>query len=379
MVRFKQAAAAFGAVLVLVGTTHAEVKIGVTLPLTGPASGLGVPMQNAIKLWPATIGGEKVIVTILDDATDPTKGLQNARRLISEEKVDMVVGSGATPVAAALAAEAASSKVVQLALAPVALPPGKDEWTFRIPHSTGVMATAIVGHMQRSGVKTAGFIGYTDTYGESWLQEMQARLEKAGMKLVAAERYARSDTGVTAQALKLASANPDAILIAASGSGAAMPQLALLDRGYKGRIYQTHGAATRDLMRVGGKAVEGTLVSSAAVMVAEQLPEGHHLKKEALRFVQTYEQAYGAGSRSALAAHGWDISLVLEKVIPLAKRKAAPGTPEFRAALRDALQAAQAITVTGGLLNYSATDHWGYGPSDGVILKIVNGDWKLEP
>src|SRR5690606_33271839 len=107
------------------------------------------------------------------------------------------------------------------------------------------------------------------------LQEVTPRLEKAGIKLVATERFARADTSVTGQALKLTSANPDAVVVVASGSGAAMPQLALVERGYKGKIYQTHAAATRDLMRVGGKSVEGTFVSSGPVVVAEQLPANH--------------------------------------------------------------------------------------------------------
>ncbi len=361
-----------------VTTAHAEVTIGITLPLTGPASGIGIPMQNAIKLWPEVIGGEKVRVVILDDATDPGKGASNARRFITEDKVDLLVGSVATPVAASVAEVALDAKVPQLAMSPVALPAGRDSWTFRVPHSNGMMATAIVNHMVKSGVKTAAFLGYTDAYGESWLNEAKARMEKAGIKLVGAERFSRSDTAVTAQALKLTSAQPDAILIAASGSGAAMPHLAMIDRGFKGNIYQTHGAATRDLIRVGGKGVEGALVSSSPVVVADQLPADHRLKKEGMRFIQVYEKAYGAGSRNALSAHGWDAYLILDKVIPAAIKKARPGTPEFRTALRDAFESVPGINVTGGVLDYTSNDHWGYKDNDPIIMKVVNGDYKFE-
>lgn len=361
-----------------ISTAQAEVTIGITLPLTGPASGIGIPMQNAFKIWPEVVGGEKIRMVVLDDGTDPGKGASNARRFITEDKVDLLIGSVATPVAASVAEVALDAKIPQLAMAPVVLPPGRDAWTFRVPHSNGLMATAIVNHMVKSGVKTAGFLGYADAYGESWLIEVKARMDKAGIKLVGAERFARSDTAVTAQALKLASANPDAILIAASGSGAAMPHLAMVDRGFKGKLYQTHGAATRDLMRVGGKGVEGALVSSSPVVVADQLPADHRLKAEGMRFIQVYEKAYGAGTRNALSAHAWDAYLILDKVIPAALKKARPGTIEFRNALRDALESVPGITVTGGVLDYTSSDHWGYKDNDPIIMKVVNGDYKFD-
>jgi branched-chain amino acid transport system substrate-binding protein len=364
----------------LLATTAAlaDITIGVSVPLTGPASGLGIPMSNGVKMWPATIGGERVKVVILDDATDPTKGVQNARRLISEDKVDVLVGSGATPVAIAMADVAAESKTVQLALSPVGLPPGKDAWTFRMPQSNGVMANAMVSHMVKQGVKTVGFLGYTDAYGEQWLQALTPLLDKAGIKLVGAERFARADTSVTAQALKLASANPDAMVIVASGSGAAMPQLGLVERGYKGKFYQTHAAATKDLMRVGGKATEGTFVTAGPVVVAEQLPEGHPSKALGVKFNTAYEGQYGAGLRNQFAAHSYDVALILEKVVPEALKKGKPGTPEFRAAIKDALETTPALAVTHGVLDFTPADHWGFRPDTGVVMKVVNGEWKLE-
>lgn len=366
------------AALLATGAARADITIGVTLPLTGPASGLGIPMNNGFKLWPDTVGGEKVKLIVLDDATDPTKGVQNARRFV-EEKVDLIVGSGATPVAIPIADVATESKTVQVAMSPAPLPPGKDGWTFRMPPSNGVMAHAVVEHMRKSGVKSVGFLGYTDAYGESWLNELAPRLDKAGIKLVARERFARADTSVTSQALKLVSANPDAVLVVASGSGAAMPQLALVERGYKGRVYQTHAAATRDLIRVGGKGVEGALVPAGPPIVAEQLPDSHAVKPVAQKFVQAYEKQFGAGTRNTLAGHSYDLYLLLEQVVPVAKQKAKPGTPEFRAALKEAMETAKPLVVSNGVLQYTAQDHWGFAPDAGVVMKVVNGDWKLEP
>ena len=356
----------------------ADITIGVSLPLTGPASGLGIPVNQQMKLWPATIGGEKIKLIILDDATDPTNGTKIAKRFVTDDKVDIIIGSVATPVAIPIADVAAESQTVQLSLSPIPLPPGKDGWSFRMPQSNTVMAHAMLTLMKKQGVKTVGFLGYTDAYGESWLKDFTAEAAKSGIKVIATERFARSDTSVTGQVLKLVAANPDAMLIVASGSGAAMPHMAVVDRGYKGKIYQTHAAATRDLMRVGGKAVEGAYVVSGPAVIAEQLPDSHPSKKVAIDFVQKYEKAYGPGSRNQFAGHGYDAELVLEKIIPVALKKAKPGTPEFRAALRDALENIGRTVVSHGVLNWTKDDHWGYTNETGVMLKVVNGDWKVE-
>jgi branched-chain amino acid transport system substrate-binding protein len=360
------------------GSALADITIGVSASLTGPGSGLGIPVNNGVKMWPTSIAGEKLRVVVLDDATDPTKGVQNARRFVNEEKVDIIIGSCITPVAVAMSEVAAESKTVQLALSPIGLPPGKDGWTFRMPQSNSVMANAMVGHMKAQGVKSVGFLGYTDAYGEQWLDAVKPLLEAAGIKLVGVERFARTDTSVTAQALKLTAANPEAMIVVASGSGAAMPQLGLVERGFKGKFYQTHGAATKDLMRIGGKDVEGTFVTAGPVVVAEQLPESHPSRALGVKFNAAYEAIHGAGQRNQFAAHSYDTILMLERVVPLALKKAKPGSAEFRAALKEALETTPALTVTHGVLDFTPTDHWGFRPDTGVVMKVVSGDWKLE-
>ena len=231
--------------------------------------------------------------------------------------------------------------------------------------------------MKKQGVKTIGFLGYTDAYGEQWLKAITAEGEKNGIKVIATERFARSDTGVTAQALKLSSANPDAMLIVASGSGAAMPHKAIIERGYKGRIYQTHAAASRDLMRVGGKDVEGAFVVSGPAVVGDLLPDSHPSKALAMDFVAKYEKAYGAGSRNQFAGHAYDALIVLEKVVPVALKKAKPGTKEFRAALKDAIEGMGRTVFSHGVMNWTKDDHWGYTLETGVMLTVKNGDWAL--
>lgn len=361
------------------GSALADITIGISLPLTGPASGLGIPVANQIKLWPKSIGGEKLNVIVLDDATDPTKGVNNAKRFVTEDRADIIMGSVATPVAIPMADVALETNTPQFMLSPAVLPAGKDAWSFRIPQGNAVMAYAMIEDMKQKGVKTVGFLGYTDAYGESWLRDFQDQSKALnGPKVVAIERFARSDTSVTAQALKLVSANPEAMLVVASGSGAAMPHKALVERGYKGKIYQTHAAASRDLIRVGGKDVEGAYVVSGPALVPEQLPAAHPSKAMAQKFVEQYEAAYGKGSRNQFAAHGFDAVIILEKIIPMALKKAKPGTKEFRAALRDATETMGRTVVSHGVLQYTKDNHWGYTIETGVMLKVVNGDWKID-
>lgn len=377
MKTMRTAIAALAAALAA-GSAAADVTIGISLPMTGPAASIGIPMKNQFELWPRQIAGEKLTVILLDDATDPTKGVQNAKRFVTEDKVDLIIGSGATPVAIAMAAVAAEAQTVQLACSPAQLPPGRDRWTFRMPQSNTVMSHPMVAHMRKQGVKTVGFLGYTDAYGEGWLKEFTPVAEAAGIKVVGVERFARSDTSATAQALKLVSANPDAMLIVATGSGAAMPQKAIVERGFKGRIYQTHAAATRDFIRVAGKDAEGTYVVSGPAVIAEQLPDSHPSKTLAIDFVQKFEQAHGAGNRNQFAGHAYDALIVLEKVLPGALKKAKPGTQEFRSALRDGIETMGRTVFSHGVMNWTKDDHWGFTNETGVMLKVVNQDWKVE-
>jgi branched-chain amino acid transport system substrate-binding protein len=259
----------------------------------------------------------------------------------------------------------------------VGVPPGQDQWLFRLPQGNDVMAHAVVEHMKKQGVKTVGFLGYVDAYGELWLKALTPEAEKAGIKVIATERFQRTDTSVTPQALKLTAANPDAMLIVASGSGAAMPHKAIVERGFKGKIYQTHAAATMDLMRIGGSDVEGSFVVSGPAMVGAQLADNHPSKKAAMDFLAGYEKAYGVGSANQFAGHAYDAKIVLERVIPMAKAKAKPGTPEFRAALRDALETMGRTVFAHGVMNWTKDDHWGYTKETGVMLQVSGGKFMV--
>jgi branched-chain amino acid transport system substrate-binding protein len=366
--------------LVLAGAATsalADITVGVTLSSTGPAASLGIPEKNTIALMPTSIGGQKINYIVLDDATDPTAASKNARKLVSEDKVDVIIGSSTTPTSTAVLEVAAESKTPQIALAPFAPAADKVAWVFLMPQDFGIMANAIVSHMASNGVKSIGIIGYSDGYGQLWLRVMSSFAAAKGIKLAATEHFNRTDTSVTGQILKIMSANPDAVLVVASGSPAALPQATLVERGYKGRIYQTHGVANKDFLRVGGKNVEGTVLPVGPILVAEQLPNDNASKKVALNYIKLYEAKYGADSRNSFGAHAWDAGLLLQRAIPVALKKAKPGTAAFRAALRDAMENVKEMPADHGVFSFSPDDHKGLDSRAVVTVRIENGTWKL--
>jgi len=358
-----------------------DLKVGVTLSATGPAASLGIPERNTFALVPQTIGGRKVQYIILDDASDTTTAVKNARKLITEDNVDVVVGSTITPNSLAMIDVAAETETPMISMAassrivdPV---DAKRRWVFKTPQNDQQMAVVIVGHMLSKGIKTVGFIGFADAYGEGWWNVFSSIAEARGLKIAASERYQRTDTSVTGQVLKIVSANPDAVLIAASGTPAALPQKTLKERGYRGQIYQTHGVANRDFLRVCGRDCEGTWLPAGPVLVADQLPADHPVKKSAIAYVQAYEKAHGKDSVSTFGAHAWDAVTLLQAAVPVALKKAQPGTKAFRAALRDALEGLKNVAGAHGIFNMSPTDHLGLDQRAAVMVQIVNGDWKM--
>ena len=373
------------ALLAAAGVTAAiaqDIKVGVTLSATGPAASLGIPERNTFPLLPQTIGGKKVQYIVLDDASDTTTAVKNARKLITEDKVDVVVGSTITPNSLAMIDVAAESETPMISMAAssriVEPVDAKRRWVFKTPQNDQQMAFVIVSHMLAQGVKSVGFIGFADAYGEGWWNEFNKIAETRGLKILANERYQRNDTSVTGQVLKLISAKPDAILIAGSGTPAALPQKTLKERGYAGKIYQTHGVANNDFLRVCGKDCEGTFLPAGPVLVTEQLPNDHPVKKSAVAYVEAYEKAQGKGSVSTFGAHAWDAGVLLQAAVPVALKKGQPGTKEFRLALRDALEGIKNTAGAHGIFNMTANDHLGLDQRAAVMIQIRDGKWVLQ-
>ena len=365
------------------GAARADITVGVTVSATGPAASLGIPEKNTVDLMPKTIAGQKINYIVLDDGSDTTKAVANTRKLITEDKVDVVLGSTITPNSLAMIDVVAENQVPMISMAASAriVEPvdAKRRWVFKTPQNDIMMSLAIATHMANNGVKTVGFIGFADAYGEGWYGEFAKVAALKGLQIVANERYARTDTAVTGQVLKIVAAKPDAVLVAGSGTPAALPQKTLKERGYTGKYYQTHGVANADFLRVGGKDVDDTFLPAGPVLVAEQLPASNPVRKSAQAYVAAYEAAHGKGSVSTFGAHAWDAGLLMTAALPAALKKAKPGTPEFRVALRDAIEQVKDLPGAHGIFSMSPTDHLGLDQRAYVMVKIVNGAWKYQP
>jgi branched-chain amino acid transport system substrate-binding protein len=361
-------------------SAQAGINVGVVLSATGAAASQGTPEKNLISLLPHQLAGEGVEYIVLDDATNPTEAVKNARRLVSENQVDVFVAASSTPTALAIAQVALESKTPLISMAPLAPTAAQQPWIFIVPQSANLMIDAVLERMQAKGVKTVGYIGYSASWGDLVYQSLTSLAGKYGIKVLNNERYARTDSSVVAQTLKSIALHPDAMLIGATGSAAALPHLTLRARGYQGPIYHTHGVVNDDFLRVGGKGVEGALAPIGPVVVYKDLPDANPMKKVSKDFVALYSKAYGKGSVNAFATWAYDAHLLLEKAATTALTHAKPGSAAFRGALRDALENHTAGLVgTNGIYNITASDHNGLDKRARVMVHVVNGDWRLAP
>jgi len=356
---------------------QADVTVGVILSTTGPGASLGIPERNTVDLLPREIAGQPVKYVVLDDGSDSTAAAKNARKLVSENQVDLLIGSTTVPTSAAVAQIAKESRTAQIALAPYA-PSGADQqWIFTIAQTNALMAEALIEHMKENGVKTLAYIGYNDVWGEDWHKVLSELAPAAGITLVRDERFNRTDSSVSGQALKVMSSKPDAVLIGATGTPAALPHTELRRLGYKGTIYHTHGAANSAFLRIGDKALNGAILPVGPVVVWDKLPSSHPSKAVASDYAQRYEAKYGAGSLSPFGAYLYDAMRLVETAVPEALKSAQPGSAEFRQGLRDQLEKTKEVAGTHGVYNLSPTDHFGHDQRARALVTVKDQQWVL--
>jgi branched-chain amino acid transport system substrate-binding protein len=376
-------AAALAAVLALPAVPAlaqtSEITIGISISTTGPAAALGIPERNALEFVPKEIGGVPLKLIVLDDGGDSTNATTNARRFVTESKADIIMGSATTPPTIAISNVANEAGIPHIGLAPFPITPERAKWSIDMPQPVPIMGKVLYAHMKAHNVKTVGYIGYSDSYGDLWFNDLKKQGEPLGLQVVDEERFARPDTSVAGQVLKLVAANPDAVLVGASGTAAGLPQTALRERGYKGLIYQTHGAASMDFIRISGPAAEGVIMASGPVMDPEDQPDSALTKKPGLALNTVYEAKYGPNSRSQFAGHSYDAFKVLERVIPVALKTAKPGTPEFREAIRQAFMSEHEIAATQGVYNFTDKDRNGLDDRSRIILTVKDGKYMLVP
>jgi len=370
------------AALVLSAPAYAQIRIGLMVSATGPTSAIGIPQKNTGDILPKKIGGVDVEYLSLEDGGDTTRAVQNVKKLVQENNIDALIGPSTTPNAFAILDVIAEAKVPMMATvgtsAVVEPQDAKKRWVFKTTQNDDLIAAALLKHMAKNGVKTVGFIGFSDPYGDNWLKVFSALGEKAGVKVVATERFNRTDQSVTGQTLKLIAAKPDAMLIAAVGGPAVLPQATLRDQGYKGPIYQTHAVATDDFIKLGKDKVEGTVLAAGPMLVIDEIPDSNPTRKVALAYIAQYEKQFG--SRPAtFGANTWDAGLLLERAIPIALKAGKPGTEAFRAALRDALEREREVIGCQGVFNMSADNHNGMDERARVLVTVRDGKFRLLP
>lgn len=375
---YRSSAIALAAALLIAQPSLAqEIKIGLSGTFTGPNATNGIPYRNAAEIFPKTLGGVPVRWILLDDATDPTTAVKNTRKFVDEDKVDAILGSTSTVTATAMSDVAVESKTPQIGLSPMQIPEAKLPWVFNLPQPVPIMVSAIVDDMKKSGMKTVAFIGYADGWGDLNWNALNQVAKKEGINVLTGERYNRTDTSVTAQALKIIAVSPDAVFVGASGTAAALPHITLKDQGYNGRIYHTHGTVSKAFIDAGGKAVDEARMPTGPVVAAADLPDDNPVKKVSLDFIQKYESKWGKGSANPIAGYAWDAMLLLDAAAAEAVKKAKPGTPEFRAALRDALQSGNDVAGTNAVYRYTPTDHYGVDTRARVMVIVKDGAFRL--
>jgi branched-chain amino acid transport system substrate-binding protein len=358
----------------------AQVKVGLMVSATGPTSAIGIPQKNTGDILPKKMGDATVEYIQLEDGGDTTRAVQNIKKLVQENNVDALIGPSTTPNALAILDVIADAHVPMMATvgtSSVVEPlDAKKRWVFKTTQNDDIIASALLSNMVKNGIKTIGFIGFNDPYGENWHKVFGALAEKAGIAIVANERYARNDQSVTGQVLRLMAAKPDAVLIAAVGGPAVLPQAALYDQGYKGRVYQTHAVATEDFIKLGREKVEGTILAAGPMLVIDEIPDSNPTKKVALAYIAAYEKQFG-NKPATFGANTWDGAILLEHAMPAALKAGRPGTEAFRSALRDALEKEREVVGTQGVFNMSATNHNGMDDRARVLVVVKDGKFRL--
>ena len=364
-------------------TAFADLKVGFITSLSGPVSSLGIPYAKGIQAaiaYKPEVAGQKIQMFQLDDASDPSTAARNARKLIEEEKVDVIIGTAGSPGALAIAAVARETKTPLISIANANLPGDDGAWMVTIPQPAPLMISAVVDQMKKQGIKTVGYIGFSDAWGDLVYDALMKSAGPAGIKVLTNERHARADASVTGQVLKIVAARPDAVITGGSGTPGALPYLALAERGYRGPIFGTHALINPDFVRVGGAAVEGMLAPTGPVVVAEQLPADNAIRKVALDFRSAYQKANGVAPTDAFSAYSFDAWLVFADAATRAlATKTVPGTPQFRVALHDAINSTKELVGTHGVYNFKADSRYGSDERARVIVKLEKGQWKLVP
>ncbi len=377
------AAALLGAGLGAGGTAQADITVGFVTALSGPVSSIGIPYARGIAVGMATIGevgGQRIRLIQLDDQSDPSAAARNARKLIEEDRIDVLIGTAGAPMSLAMVGISLEQQVPFIIIANALVAGERGAWTLTVPQPASLMVAATVQHMRAAGIRTVGYIGFNDAWGDLVYDALNGSAGPAGIRVLTNERYGRTDTSVTAQALRIVAARPDAILTGGSGTPGALPHLALAERGYRGPQYSTHAVINQDFIRVGGASVQGLIAPTGPIVVADQLPESNPIRRVALDYRAAYQRVHNAPVVEAFSAYAFDGWLIFADAARRALAAGAtPGTPAFRRALRDAMVTTRELVGAHAVYTFTPNERYGVDERGRVMVRLQGTEWQLLP
>jgi branched-chain amino acid transport system substrate-binding protein len=222
--------------------------------------------------------------------------------------------------------------------------------------------------MQARKLSKLALISGTGGFDKSMRGECLKVAGRYGVEVVADESYGASDTDVTAQLTKIRSTpSVQAVLNAGFGQGPAIVTRNYRQLGLAMPLYQSHGVASKEYVKLSGDAAEGVRLPAAALLVADLLPDSDPQKRVVVAYKSDYEGRYKSDV-SAFGGHAYDGLMLAVDAI-----KRAGGTD--KAKVRDALEATRGYVGTGGIVNMSAADHMGLDLTAFQMLEVRNGNW----
>ena len=359
------------------GYSQEPIRIGAFLSVTGPAAFLGDPEQKTLELYVDRINaqggllGRKLQLHAYDSAGDAEKARAYVKRLIEQDKVDVLVGGSTTgeTMAAVPLAEAAGVPFISLAGAVVIIEPVK-KWVFKTPHTDRMACEKVFADMRARGATKAALISGSGGFDKSMRAECLKVAGKHGVQIVADETYGAGDNDMTAQLAKIKTTpGVQAVLNAGFGQGPAIVTRNYRQLGIKLPLYQSHGVASKQYVKLSGEAAEGVRLPAAALLVADTLPASDAQKKVVTEYKRAYEARFKQ-EVSTFGGHAYD-----GLMLALGAMKRAGSTD--KAKVRDALEQTKGYVGTGGVVNMSAQDHMGLDLSAFRMLEVREGDWAL--
>jgi branched-chain amino acid transport system substrate-binding protein len=377
--------AAFTALAFNIGHARAQdITVGFVTSLSGPASSIGLNYEKGINTayaYQSEVDGHKIKLIKLDDGSDPSAATQDANKLVEQNQVDLIIGTSSAVGTNAMLTVANERKVPFIGISPVStpIPAGGHPWGIAMPQTPNLMVKVIADRMKREGIKNVGFIGFSDSWGDLVYNGAKAAETAGGPKVTSNERYARTDTSVTPQAIKVIATQPEALLDGGSATQAALPLLEMRKLGFKGNFYGTPALLNRDFVRIGGKAAEGVQVSAGPVIVTSQLPDSHFSKKIGTAFHEAFEKVNNSPADDGFSGYSFDGWLIFVNAAKVALKTAKPGTPEFHEALMQAIYANKDIAGVHAVYNFTPNSYYGVDDRSLVVVKLADGKWVYQP